>query len=105
MVATTEPVAWRTRPTGRTTTGREQQASRREDDRRGHCCYGNFHGEEARNGDERDEGGSASVRRDAGASAGRETKYCHRRETRAIISTEDERSQSCVVAAYSMLQF
>ena len=73
MVTTTELVTRRTRPTGRVATGREQRSSRWEDGRRRHGPDGNFHGEEERNGDECD--GRAS----AGASAGREAKYCHRR--------------------------
>ena len=88
-VATTEPVARRARPTGRTATGREQRALRREDGRRGHGRDWNFHGEKERNGDQRngdqrdgdqrDGGASAMGRRAAGASAGGEAKYCRRR--------------------------
>ena len=99
-VATTEPVTRRTRPIGRTATGREQRASRREDGRRGHGRDRNFYGKEERNGgtsttkmsDEREGGASVSIRRAAGASAGRETKYFHRRGGQHWPRTNDHRA-------------
>ena len=69
VVATTGPIARRTRPAGYAATGREQRAMRREDGRGGHSCGGNFQGDGERDGDEHDREWRASGKRAAGTSA------------------------------------